>query len=160
MMQMKRALRAAGCLLVTMLMVVPSSAVAAGGFAPEEGVVEAPGSTYQAVVADLDADGVRELVRLIALPHPSQALAVDIWVEDDDGWRPVGGPVLLRREPDSAEAAAYDRNLVDARGRLRVATPDGTRLVVLRAGGFDRVVVATSVTISHTCCLSLLGIEL
>ena len=160
MMRMKRALRAAGCLLVTMLMVVPSSAVAAGGFAPEEGVVEAPGSTYQAVVADLDADGVRELVRLIALPHPSQALAVDIWVEDDDGWRPVGGPVLLRREPDSAEAAAYDRNLVDARGRLRVATPDGTRLVVLRAGGFDRVVVATSVTISHTCCLSLLGIEL
>lgn len=160
MMQMKRALLVAVCLLATMLPGLPSSALAAGGFAPEEGVVEAPGATYQAVVVDLDADGVRELVRLIALPHPSQALAVDIWAEDDGGWRPIGGPVLLRREPDPAEAAGFDPNLVDDSGRLRVATPDGTRLVVVRTGAFDRVIVATSVTVSRTCCLSVLGIEL
>ena len=158
--QMKRAFRRAGCLLATILMTVPSSALAADGFAPEEGVVEPPGETYQAVVADLDADGVNELVRLISVPHPSQALAVDIWAEEDDGWRPVGGPVLLRRQPDPSEAAAYDRNLVDGRGRLRIATPDGTRLVVIRSGASERVIVATSVTVGRACCLSLLGIEL
>lgn len=158
--QMKRAFRAAGCLIATILMTVPSGALAADGFAPEEGVVEPPGDTYQAVVADLDGDGVNELVRLISVPPPSQALAVDIWAEEGDGWRPVGGPVLLRRLPDPSEAAAFDRNLVDGRGRLRIATPDGTRIVVIRSRASERVIVASSVTVGRACCLSLLGIEL
>jgi hypothetical protein len=160
MVQMKREVGAAGCLLATIVMAVPSGTHAAGEFVPEEGVVEPPGGTYQAVVADLDADGVGELVRLVDLPRPSQALAVEIWTEADHGWQPVGEPVLLRRQPDPSEAAAYDPHLVDAAGRLRVATPDGTRLLVIRSGTSERVIVATSVTVGRRCCLSLLAVEL
>ena len=106
----------------------------------EADVIQLPGVTYQAVVADLDADGVRELVRLIGMPEPSQAVAVDIWAERGNAWVPSGGPVLLRRRPDPAELAGYDRNLVDDSGRLRVATPDwhasrGASHRRIRAGG-------------------------
>jgi hypothetical protein len=159
-MPMRRPLGPVTALLVCALLLLPSPVLAVGGIAAEGGVIQLPGAAYQAVTADLDADGVREVVRLINVPHPSQTVAVDIWAERDHGWVPVGGPVLLRRQPDLGEAAAYDSSLVDAAGRLRVATPDGTRLLVLRSGGLDRVVVATSVTVSRTCCLSLLGIEL
>lgn len=160
MMQMKRAMCSALWLLATTLVLLPGHARAVGGFAPEDDVIQLPGRTYQAVLADLDADGVPELVRLIGIPQPSQALAVDIWAEEADGWRPLGGPVLLRRKADPAESGAYDPALVDSAGRLRVATPDGTRLLVLGAAGHERVVVATSVVVNRSCCLSVLGIEL
>ncbi len=146
-------------LLAAMLVLAPSP-VRAAGLAPERSVIGLPGRTYQSVLADLDGNGVPEVVRLIGIPQPSQALAVDIWTEDGGGWRPVGGPVLLRRRPDPGEAAAYDPALVDSAGRLRVATPDGTRLLLLRSQRSDRVVVATSVTVSPSCCLSLLEIDL
>jgi hypothetical protein len=160
MMQMKRALRAALWLLAAMPLVGPGPALAGGGFAPEDDVIQPPGRTYQAVAVDLDGDGIRELVRVIGVPEPSQAVAVDIWAEREHTWVPLGGPVLLRRQPDPGEATAYDRSLVDSSGRLRVATPDGTRLLVLRSGSSERVVVATSLTVNRSCCLSLLGIEL
>ena len=103
-------------------------------------VVLAEGAIYQAVAADLDGDGSREVV-VLSGGNPDGSATVDAWAERSaGGWsRLPGGTTVV------APAAP--------------ATPDASgsplRLLVRRVDGTDRVTLLRQAAADTPCCLTL-----
>ena len=143
--------------LLALLLIVtppgPGRASAIAAVPDEPGAVVLPNATIlQTVVADLDDDGRRELVRLVR--GDGDAVLTEIWGEDrGDGWRLRGEP--LEVVPPSRIGARIDR--------VYQSTP--VRLLVRRVGDGDRVTVASQphfeeIDVGPPCCLLLHDLEL
>ena len=93
----------------------------------EPGAVVLPDDepVFQAVAADVDGDGVREVVRLVGAGRGG--IQAEAWTQRGDGWVPAGTPVnVIPGRPTGAQADIQ-----------YAGTP--VRLIVRRAAGADRV---------------------
>ena len=102
--------------------------------------------TPQAVVADVDGDGARDVVRLIATPDG--AFEIEAWAFADTGWHALASPVTALPSRASSEP-----------GELVYADAP-TRLIVRRIGGDERVTLARQPRLEGPglevdCCLLL-----
>lgn len=110
----------------------PASAAARDTLPPEPPATVLRGTAAQAIAVDLDADGGREVVRLVTLPEVGGM--VDVHERQGGEWRPV-------------------RAFAIPGGRLR--------LLAWRDGERDRVAVVSSTEGSPVpCCTSISGVEL
>jgi hypothetical protein len=66
-----------------------------------------PGPTLDALALDLDGDGSREVVRLIAW-GPDGTAAVEVW-RDRGGWERLGDALPFWRPPTGAERSATNQ---------------------------------------------------
>lgn len=101
--------------------------------------------TYQAVAADLDGDGSREIVRLIAGERGS--IVAEVWADAADRWRMLGsGLEVIPRRPGLGQRVVY----AGAPVRLLVRQADGRdRVTLVRQPRFDEPGLAVE------CCLLL-----
>ena len=92
--------RGACLILACLLLLAPAAhARAADASQPlpdEPGARFLNGSAFGAIVADLDGDGSRELVRLVSKADSPGLLAVDGWRVDGDAWHSIGEVGLTR----------------------------------------------------------------
>lgn len=105
-----------------------------------------PGSSPAALVADLDGDGVRELVR-ITVDSGSAEARVEAWEHDGGLWVTVGS-ASLRRDSDQEAYQPVDPGV------------DPGALLVWRLEGRERVIALTAGAdpeseIGSTCCLTI-----
>ena len=134
-------------LLVTAPIAVPPTSSAIGAVPDEPGAFVLPDAAIlQTVVADLDGDGRRELVRLIR--GDGDAAMAEVWVEKGPGWGLLGEPVEV--VPPSRIGTRIDP--------VFQATP--VRLLVRRVNGVERVTVASQphfeeINVGEPCCLLL-----
>jgi hypothetical protein len=116
--------------------------------APDEpGTVVLPEApTYQAVAADVDGDGVRELVRLVGAERA--AIDLEAWQRSDAGWSRIGEPVnVVPPRPTGTQG-----NIVysGAPARIVVRLVDGVeRATVVRQPRFEEP------GLDVECCLLL-----
>ena len=121
----------------------PPTAIGAVPDEPDAFVLPDERATYQAVAADIDGDGIRELVRLIAGPESS--LLVEAWHEVAGGWA------------QAAEPAEVGPSILPGAGGIG---GDPVRLVVRSVAGRDRVTVVRQPLrdepgLDEPCCLRL-----
>ncbi len=134
-------------LLVAAPIAVPPTSNAIGAVPDEPGAFVLPDAPIlQTVVADLDGDGRRELVRLIR--GDGDAALAEVWVEKGPGWGLLGEPVEV--VPPSRVGTRIDP--------VYQATP--VRLLVRRVNGAERVTVASQphfeeIDVGEPCCLLL-----
>ena len=125
----------------------PAQATASAVVPDEPGVVILPDAPIlQTVVADVDADGRREVVRLVI--GAGEAVLAEVWGLEADGWRLRGAPVEV--VPPWRVGTRIDR--------VYQATP--VRLLVRRVAGAERVTVASQphfeeIDVGEPCCLIL-----
>lgn len=106
-------------------------------------VITLPGLTVLAHVADLDGDGVREVVRLVA-DEAWDPLAIEAWSHDGSGWRassrlPIQRPADGGPGPMTAVSPAAMLSWRDGdREHLVLVTSGGLH----PAGGVDRIELA------------------
>ncbi len=118
---------------------------------PEPGSRLLYGLAQAAVVADLDGDGSRELIRLLPRGGSSTELAVDVWrVSSAGSWVPAG-PTAFRRKVGADEILSGGPR-PDAEGMLPVQNGDPAWLLVVRVAGRDEVVAASAG--STGCCMT------
>lgn len=104
----------------------PPSAVAA--VPAEADAVVLPGTeTFQAIVADVDGDGERDLVRLEG--RGDAGIVVEVWRHGDRGWAPAGEPVTVVPGPAASEP-----------GQLVFAGAPA-RLIVRKVAGAERIML-------------------
>jgi hypothetical protein len=99
---------------------------------------ELPGDTIGVVVADLDGDGAREVVRIVR--ESSEMVVVDAWRHGAQGWSPIRGTRIVK-DP-ALSIVALLRTERDGRDRLLGVTAESIQ-------GNDS---------GATCCLSLVEI--
>jgi len=120
---------------------------AVGSIPAEEGAVLVPNvPTLQALAADVDGDGRRELVRLIR--DEESATLVDVWRLGDAGWGQAADPVEVL--PPAQRGAREDRVYAEASLRM-LAWHDGIRERVLVASQPRFEILDTG----PACCLLL-----
>jgi len=125
----------------------PPSSTAVRVVPDEPGAVVLPDApTYQAVAADVDGDGTRDVVRTVA--GERGAIVAEAWAETDGGWEPLAQPV----EVVPARPSVGQGDVIYA------GTP--VRLVVRRVDGADRVTLVRQPTfqdagVDGDCCLLL-----
>ena len=123
----------------------PPTAIAA--LPDEPGVVILPDTPIlQTVVADVDGDGRREVIRLVL--GAGEAVLAEVWGLDADRWHLRGEPVEV--VPPSRVGVRIDR--------VYQATP--VQLLVRRVDGAERVTVASQphfeeIDVGEPCCLIL-----
>ena len=124
---------------------LPPAPPSAIPFVPDEptAVVLPEAQTYQAVAADLDGDGAREIVRLIA--GEGTAIEAEAWGERDGGWELVGQIEVAPPSPGGGAGAI-----------IWAGAP--VRLLVRHAGDRDIVTVVRQPTYRELspdpgCCL-------
>ena len=123
----------------------PAQRTAIAAVPDEPGVVVLPDARIlQAVAADVDADGRREVVRLVI--GAGDAVLAEIWGLDGGGWQLRGDPVEV--VPPWRVGTRIDPRYQD--------TP--VRLLVRRVEGAERVTVASQphleeIDIGPPCCL-------
>ncbi|HEX5040858.1 MAG TPA: hypothetical protein VFW95_12075 [Candidatus Limnocylindria bacterium] len=127
--------------------VLPPDPPAAISVVPDEpdAFVLPEAATYQAVAADLDGDGAREIVRLVA--GQGAAIEAEAWAQDADGWSLLGRIEVV---PPSPPGGAGVVNYAGA----------PVRLLVRHAGGRDLVTLARQpefreLDLEGGCCLLL-----
>jgi hypothetical protein len=105
----------------------PAGPLAVGRVPDEPDAVMLPEvGTYQAVVADVDEDGARDLVRLVAADRG--AIDLEVWTVRGDAWGRLGAPLnVVPVRPTGAQgnivyAGAPVRLVVRAVGALERAT--------------------------------------
>ncbi len=102
--------------------------------------------TYQAVAADLDADGVKEVVALVQ--GEGTSLMAAAWFEGASGWEPVGEPIEVA--PTSPPPGEGSGMWVDAPVRLLVRNvAGGERVTIVRQPLLNEPEIAA------VCCLVL-----
>jgi hypothetical protein len=118
-----------------------------------QAIPDEPGTTIlpdaqilQAVVADLDADGRRELIRLVRADD--DAALAEVWGLGANGWRLIDEPVEV--VPPSRNGVRVDP--------VYSATP--VRVVVRRVGAVEHVTLASQphfeeIDVGPPCCLLL-----
>jgi hypothetical protein len=133
------------CLAVAIVVAPPSMTRAAVASVPDEpGVLVLPDPTIQAVVADLDGRGSRDVVRLVAGAGGSQLL--EVWREARGTWARLGDGV----EVIAPEIARFDAVHDPGPARLIVRT-DGARerVAIVRQPSFDPP------SLEPECCLEV-----
>ncbi len=153
---------AVATIFAAVLVAIPAST--AGADSPvtavpdEAGVTIISGVTYGALAADVDGDGVRELVT-IADSHANQAqLAVELWRQAVDGtWFSTGQAPLRRRASPDERLSAVPHP--DAQGTFGVGIDDAARLIAWHDGSRTAVLVAvnsgTGFNNAPPCCLTV-----
>ena len=133
-------------LLLLAVSLATARPVAAIAIIPDEPgvVVLPPAAILQTVAADVDADGRREVVRLVR--GPGDAVLAEVWGPDGDAWRLRGAPVEVVR-------ASRVGTRIDP---VYQSTP--VRLLVRRVAGTERVTVASQphfeeIDVGEPCCL-------
>jgi hypothetical protein len=127
---------------------------------PEPGAVMLPHLVFDAVTADLDGDGQRELVRLVPGVAIGGAMAVDVWKHSAEGWSAVGEPRPVHREARVGEFAP--KRIFTLQSELAPVLPrEPSRLLVVRDGLRERVlVVATGEPrTERACCLTVWQVQ-
>jgi hypothetical protein len=150
--------------MLTVALVALVAALVAGGSAlpprtplavtrvPDEpGTIVLPDdlATLQAVAADLDGDGVRDLIRLVG--PDDGAIWIEAWSDGGDGWRLMAAPASAVPGTAGQAELAY------------VGRP--VRLLVRRVDGEDRVTLVRQPDFSEPddpdeCCLLLEDLEI
>ncbi|MGH2418258.1 MAG: hypothetical protein ACRDFY_07975, partial [Candidatus Limnocylindria bacterium] len=134
-------------LLVVAPIPLPPSPTAIAAVPDEPGAFVLPDAPIlQTVVADLDADGRRELVRLVR--GDGEAVLAEVWVERGASWALLGDPIQV--VPPARVGPRLDE--------VFQATP--VRLLVRRVAGAERVTVASQphfeeIDVGEPCCLLL-----
>ncbi len=144
-----------GCLLIGG-MAIPVRAADAGRPLPDEpGAQFLDGSAFGAIVADLDGDGTRELVRLVPQTNAPGILAVD-------GWRVSDGGTWSRLGEQRLERAASVNEILSERPAQRnpmrpVGVGEPARFLTWNDGKRERLLVATIATSLDpiACCLTV-----
>lgn len=125
----------------------PARATAVAAVPDEPGAVILPDAPIlQTVVADVDADGRREVIRLVV--GAGEAVLAEVWGLEAGRWRLHGEPVEV--VPPWRIGTRIDR--------VYQATP--VRLLVRRVAGAERVTVASQphfeeIDVGEPCCLIL-----
>jgi hypothetical protein len=151
-------LLAAACAAVVGVSVLAVGGAAAVESIPREGGGILPSQTYAAIVADVDGDGTRELVRLVPWDANPGQLAVEIVAMQGDV------PSLRGQWLAERAASVEDYTAGNNPGQeplLPLSTSDPARLIAWRDGERERVILATmqgdpgSAAIERSCCLTL-----
>lgn len=127
-------------------LVVAIAAPGAALAADEAATQLLPGDAQSAVVVDLEADGVNELVRIVAEDNDATHRVVEAWGYRDGGWEPIGSAPIPKIDPSGADAGS-------------VIGEDASALIVSRADGRPRALVLVSCCAAQpseemrTCCL-------
>ncbi|MGH2446647.1 MAG: hypothetical protein ACRDGD_11525 [Candidatus Limnocylindria bacterium] len=136
------------CALLASAPLLPPDPPAAVAVVPDEpGAMVLPDARLiQAVAGDLDADGLRELVR--AVGAADGAIAVEAWRLTAAGWAIAGEPIEVI--PPSSRGVQLDPVYADA----------PVRLLLRHVGGAERVTLATQphfeeIDVGPACCLLL-----
>ncbi len=99
-----------------------------------------PRGTTAAVVADLDGDGARELIRIaeaaVERPDPALDMVVEAWRLEPAGWRLAGSAPLLRPSLEGSGFESVDA-ISDAFGLLAWHDGERERALVVSASGPD-----------------------
>ena len=123
----------------------------------EPGAFRIDGPSFAALVADVDGDGLSELVRITSTGIDGSRMAVEIWRQAKDGtWSITGPPAPLRRghSPEEVISGAVDPdNLAPA------LADDSARLLLWREGGRVHVLAVVNAGSSagdrSPCCLTV-----
>ncbi|HEX5395739.1 MAG TPA: hypothetical protein VFX74_01490 [Candidatus Limnocylindria bacterium] len=150
--------RAAHLAFACLLLPVLAAPVAAADGPPplpgEPGAQVLDGLTFGAIVADLDGDGTRELVRLVTKSDSPGLLAIDGWRVDGDAWRSIGEVGLTR-------AASVNEILSERPARRNPQRPVGVdepaRFLIWNDGQREHLLVATIAASLEpvACCLTV-----
>ncbi len=124
----------------------------------EAGVTIIRGVTYGALAADVDGDGVRELVTIADSQANQAQLAVELWRQAVDGtWFSTGQAPLRRRASPDERLSAVPHP--DAQGTFGVGIDDAARLIAWHDGSRTAVLVAvnsaTGFNNAPPCCLTV-----
>lgn len=154
----------AALLAVSLLAASPSWMRAAGeaqSLPAEPGAHQLPGLSFGGAVADIDGDGVRDLVRLVSEPGAGGRLAVDAWRVGGDGAVEPMGAVRLRRGASVDEVLDGFRQ-IDRDQMLPLGIDEPARLVIWHDGRRERLLVVTIGTdgLPVACCLTVWGVEM
>ncbi len=158
----RRPIAAVAAVLTALLLVVVTPAVRAD--APVHGVPDEPGVTmvdgvvYGALSADVDGDGVAELVTIANSQANGAQLAVAVWREAADGtWFDTGQASLRRRTSPDERLSAVPHP--DAQGMLGVGVDDAARLIAWHDAGRTEALVAVNAGSDFNgappCCLTV-----
>ena len=108
-------------------------------------------------MGDVDGDGIRELVRVVAWDTNPTQLAVEVISVAGDGSVGSHGQVPLRREsvPDDSEVVSGPPP--DEENMLPLAPGEPVRLIAWQQSGREQVLVATlgAARLAVPCCLTL-----
>ena len=146
-------LRIAGCLLLAALLaegLVDLPAARAASSVPlEPGAQRLDGTAADAGVADIDGDGIREVVRIVPWTSDPRQMAVEVDRQVGSGaWKATGETLLQRPEPEGSDIGALAPATVD----------DAVRLVPWHDRGHERLFIlvnaAPSILTDAPCCLT------
>jgi hypothetical protein len=133
------------------------SAVPRPALASEEAeALVLPGAAFGGVVADLNGDGRREIVRLVPADGAPSYLAVEAWREVDGAWHAYPTSPALRRGVDGQAPHTWWR-LPDRDGMLPQRVDEPARLLIWNDGQRERLLAATigGSGLEPGCCLAL-----
>jgi hypothetical protein len=135
-----------GTALCLALLSLPAAPVTAVDTVPPEpgAIVLPPAQTLQALAGDVDADGTRELLRLVQ--NDTEATLLEVWRGSEGRWSPAGAPIQVL----SGQSPGPGRNKVYA------GAP--ARLLAWSDGSIERVLIVTQprfelLDIGPACCL-------
>ena len=122
----------------------------------EPGAHEMDGLAFGAVVADLDGDGTRELVRLTSEAGAGGRLGIDAWHIGPNGTAKAIGSQRLRRGASVDEVIDGFRQ-IDRDQMLPVGIDEPARFIIWHEGTRQRLLVATIGTtdLPVACCLTI-----
>lgn len=153
------AVRAA--LLGAVVTAVPGAIVAPPAAAADPAApIGLPRGTAAAVLADVDRDGARDVVRIaeaaVPRPDPEVDMVVEVWSHGAAGWALSGSAPLLRPAANASGGFVSVDAVTDGFGLLRWQDGKGDRVAVVSGAGPDqRGGSALSV-----CCVVLLDVVL
>jgi len=146
-------------LAFTALPALGPAAIRGAATVPDEpGAVLVDGPTYAAIVADVDGDGLPELVRVTHSGADGSRLAVEIWRQrPDQTWAATAPAVALRRGRGIGEDLI---STPSDRDNLTPLLADGTvRLLLWHQGGRSHVLAVVNAGSSPgdqaPCCLTV-----
>ncbi len=124
---------------------------------PAESVTSLDGALEAAIVGDVDGDGMRELVRVVAWDTNPSQLAVEVISVAADGTVDNHGQVPLRRESVPDDREVVSGRPPDDQNMLPLAPGEPVRLIAWQQSGRERVLVATlgAARLAVPCCLTL-----
>ncbi|MGH2429391.1 MAG: hypothetical protein ACRDGV_11020 [Candidatus Limnocylindria bacterium] len=119
--------------------------------ASDDGTQVLPGHTVHAIAADVDGDGVREIVRVAVDPNRLARFVLEAWAHDGERWSLIASTDVIRR--NEADNARVPIN----------ANADASGLVVWNDGTRERVLLVTVGNVAEAgrgCCLTISSVTM